>query len=1018
MVQIAFDVTGSESEAEFRCLGEPAQDAIIMTDPHGEVIYWNRAAERIFGYTAREMMGRNANMVLVAETDRARALAGSAGFAITGPGETAGTTLELMAMRKNGVEFPIAIALSGVRAGDGWNAIAIARDITEGRSVEAAIRASEEKYRDLVESTTDCIWQIDATGRYTYVSPVIRSLTGYEPAEIVGKTPFDLMAHVDVQPAASEFANIVAERAPFTQLEYTILTKAGAELVIETSGVPIYDGDGAFGGYRGIDRNITRRSLATRAMTYQSALLHAVADSAAELLGNSLIDDAVPKALEKVGKAVRAQRVVVLEVQPPPEESPSLVLRFAWHAADAPVIVDETSFSQDSPIGIETDPWFAPLAEGQHVTARLGTASGHIRDLFVCFGIRSILVVPLMVDGRYCGHVSFHDCRNERDWTVAEVDILKTLAGLIGTAMTRARYVKELSDASMIVEHSPSILYRIRGEPALPMIYVSHNISLLGHDPAELLRNPELYKSLIHPDEADRVRESMAKAVLPGSGSGVIEFRLRRHDGSYRWVHNRYNPIRDDTGRLIAIEGVLTDVTERKEAEEQILRLATTDALTGLANRTTFIERLRQAFAQTKRGAPGFAVLYLDLDRFKDINDTLGHLVGDRLLKVVADRLLVCTRETDLVARLGGDEFAILQEQLVDESGAGTLAEKMRSAIAAPHVFDGHQVHVTASVGISPYAAETSCPEDMLSQADLALYRAKDEGRDQYRFHSNDLDNEVRERTVLADDLRQALARNELTLHYQPQVELATGQIVGMEALVRWRHPTRGLLRPAEFIPTAERTGVIVALGNWVLDRACAQMHQWHQEGIAPGTIAVNLSPVQIKSGSELLENVRDTLAKWGIAPSELELDVTESMLARATFAQNDVLERLRQFGIRIAIDDFGTQYSSLDYLRTYHVSRLKIPRPMVDAAPDDLQVAAMIRAIIGIAQELDIEVIAQGVESEAQRAFLTSVAAKTRAQGYYYSEPVPADRAAGLLRDSLIRPHQLPNAPVSMPSA
>ena len=178
------------------------------------------------------------------------------------------------------------------------------------------------------------------------------------------------------------------------------------------------------------------------------------------------------------------------------------------------MIVDETSFSQDAPIGIETDPWFAPLAEGQHVTARLSTASGHIRDLFVCFGIRSILVVPLMVDGRYCGHVSFHDCRNERDWTVAEVDILKTLAGLIGTAMTRARYVKELSDASMIVEHSPSILYRIRGEPALPMIYVSHNISLLGHDPAELLRNPELYKSLIHPDEADRVRESMAQAVL------------------------------------------------------------------------------------------------------------------------------------------------------------------------------------------------------------------------------------------------------------------------------------------------------------------------------------------------------------------------------------------------------------------------------------------------------------------------------------------------------------------------
>ena len=823
------------------------------------------------------------------------------------------------------------------------------------------------------------------------------------------------MSPAEADSAASKFVNIAAERAPFTQLENTILTKAGTELVIETSGVPIYDDNGSFNGYRGIDRDVTHRALANKAMTYQSALLHAVAGSAAELLGNSLIDDAVPKALEKLGKAVHVQRVVVLEAQPPPEEYPSLVLRYTWQAADAPVIVDQTSFARDFPVGIELDPWFKPLAGGHHVTATFGTATGRIRDLFVCFGIRSILVVPLMVDGRYCGHVSFHDCRSEREWTVTEVDILTTLAGLIGTAMTRARYVKELSDASMIVEHSPSILYRLRGEPALPIVYVSHNISLLGHDPAELLRNPELYKSLIHPDEADYVRESMAQAVAPGNGSGVIEFRLRTNDGSYRWVHNRYNPIRDDAGRLIALEGVLTDVTERKEAEEQILRLATTDALTGLANRTTFIERLRQTFAQAKRGAPGFAVLYLDLDRFKDINDTLGHLIGDRLLRVVADRLRVCTRETDLVARLGGDEFAILQEQLVDESGAGTLAEKMRSTIAAPHVFDGHEVHVTASVGISPYADETSRPEDMLSQADLALYRAKDEGRDQYRFHSDDLDNEVRERTALADDLRKALARNELALHYQPQVELATGQIVGMEALVRWRHPIRGLLRPAEFIPTAERTGVIVALGNWVLDRACAQMHQWHQKGIAPGTIAVNLSPVQIKSGTELLENVADTLAKWGLSPSELELDVTESMLARATFAHNDVLERLRQFGIRIAIDDFGTQYSSLDYLRTYHVSRLKIPRPMVDAAPDNSQVAAMIRAIIGIAQELDIEVIAQGVESEAQRAFLTSVASKTRAQGYYYSEPVPADRATDLLRGCLIRPFQRPEAPVGI---
>ena len=363
MVQIALGMTAHpKARRNSANLVEHAQDAIIMTDPQGEVTYWNQAAERIFGYTAREMVGRNANMVLLAEADRARALAGCAGFAMTGQGEAVGTTLELDGTAQERRRVSHRDIVSGVRAGDGWNAIAIARDITERRPVEAAIRESEEKYRDLVESTTDCIWQIDATGRYTYVSPMIRALTGYEPAEIVGKTPFDVMALVDAQRAASEFANIAAKRAPFTQLEYTILTKAGTELVIETSGVPIYDDNGTFNGYRGIDRNITRRSLATKAMTYQSALLHAVADAAAELLGNSLIDDAVPKALEKVGKAVRAQRVVVMEPHPLPAEFPSLVVRYTWHADDAPVIVDQTSFSQDAPIGIELDPWFAPLA--------------------------------------------------------------------------------------------------------------------------------------------------------------------------------------------------------------------------------------------------------------------------------------------------------------------------------------------------------------------------------------------------------------------------------------------------------------------------------------------------------------------------------------------------------------------------------------------------------------------------------------------------------------------------------
>jgi len=293
----------------------------------------------------------------------------------------------------------------------------------------------------------------------------------------------------------------------------------------------------------------------------------------------------------------------------------------------------------------------------------------------------------------------------------------------------------------------------------------------------------------------------------------------------------------------------------------------------------------------------------------------------------------------------------------------------------------------------------------MLAQADLALYRAKEEGRDQYRFHSVDLDYQVRERVALADDLRKALDRDELELYYQPQVELASGEIVGMEALLRWNHPTRGLLGPADFVPIAEKTGSILALGEWVLDRACRQMKLWRDAGIAPPILAVNLAIAQLKSGRKLVENVVAMIARWGLVSTELELDVSESMLAHATLEQNDALERLRQIGVRIAVDDFGAQYSSLDCLKTFHVSRVKIPRSMIGSATKNPGDAAMVRAIIGIARELDIEVVAQGVETEDQRAFFASAAATAKAQGFYFSMAVQADRAADLLRRRRIQP-------------
>jgi diguanylate cyclase (GGDEF)-like protein/PAS domain S-box-containing protein len=352
---------------------------------------------------------------------------------------------------------------------------------------------------------------------------------------------------------------------------------------------------------------------------------------------------------------------------------------------------------------------------------------------------------------------------------------------------------RELSNANIIVQNSPVILYRLRGEPAFPLIYISHNITRLGHDPKALVAAPNWAQILIHPEDQAKVGEAAARILEKDAQGASIEFRLRAGDGTLRWVENRYVPVRDKEGRLIEVEGIIIDITERKAAEEKITLLARTDSLTGLANRSTFTERLWLAFAAAQRGALGFAIHYLDLDKFKPVNDTFGHPVGDALLQQVAGRLKGCTRESDLVARLGGDEFAILQGEMREVANAGVMAAKIQAAMALPFSINGNEINISVSIGISPYVSGNAGADTMLVQADLALYRSKDEGRNQYHFHSVDLDREVLDRMTLAGEIKRAIDQSEFELEYQPQVELATQNIVGMEALVRWNHPTRGL---------------------------------------------------------------------------------------------------------------------------------------------------------------------------------------------------------------------------------
>jgi len=732
------------------------------------------------------------------------------------------------------------------------------------------------------------------------------------------------------------------------------------------------------------------------------AILAAVGFAASEFLRASAWEECIRAVLGRLGQAARVSRVYVFQNHTDPRGAPVFSQRFEWTAEGASPQIDNPK--------LQGLPWGGAFRRWRDILAADGVVHGHVRDfqeeersLLEEQDIHSIAVVPIAVGDDWWGFLGFDDCLAERDWSQAEINALRAAAGTLGSAIARKRTELALRQAEVkyrsLVEQIPAIVYIAGVGETGDWMYVSPQIErILGYTPAEWLAHPAPFSSLLHP--ADRERVLAEEAYSGATGEPLrSEFRMVARDGRRVWIRDEAHLVEDDAGRPLLWQGLMSDITDLKKAEEQVAFLAYHDKLTRLPNRAMFEELLDLALARAKRKDLAAAVLFMDLDNFKLVNDSLGHEAGDELLQQAGARLREALRETDVVARQGGDEFLVLLSDL--ERGPQTarpdtetsviaseeVAERIHELLKRPFAIGGTEFYITASIGISLFPFDGDDGKSLLKNADAAMYRSKRSAPGTSTVFSKDSVDPL-SRLSLATRLRRAVERKEWMLHYQPIVDLSDGHLVSVEALLRWQDPTTGIVPPGEFIPLAEEMGLIESIGDWVLEEVCRQSQAWRREGLMI-EVSFNLSPRQLWQGN-LVNKIIGHLKWMRINPRQVLVEITESTAMIDPDRTMRILEQLHSAGLRLAIDDFGTGYSSLSRLKQMPVDILKIDRSFVRDIPSDRHAMSMVKAIIQLARGLGMVPLAEGIETEEQWRFLAQSGC-VMGQGFHFSRPVPA---------------------------
>ncbi len=971
------DAAVRQADARTRAMLDAALDGVIMIDHTGAIIEFNPAAEHIFGYAREAVVGRQMVDLIVPLSYRGAHSAGFQRYLASGESTVLGKRIEIRAMRADGSEFPLELSIAAVDVGGEPVFTAYARDISDQHRREAALRESEA----IVKSSFDAVIGRTVDGIVTSWNPAAERVFGYSAEEIIGRSvsmllPSELRSELGHLNETLRVGDVVE---PF---EAVRVRKGGQRIHAESTLAPIVSASGEIIGISSIARDITERKRSQALAAEQAELLELMATGAA--LPQVL--DRLVRFVEKHGEDVIASILLL--------DRDGLHLR---HGA-APSLPPSYCEAID---GVAIGPGVGSCGTAAYLRERVCVSDiatdplwSEYRELALNAGLGACWSTPVLAtDGGLLGTFALY-YREPRDCGERDIDLVELATHLAGIAIERARSEEAARDS----EERYRDLFENANEP-IGTVTMDDEIAevnraferVLGYTRDELIGTN--LAEYLTPGGLAVARQATARKVSGEVKGTTFEQEFVAKDG-YLVILEVSSRVIEEGGRPVGVQGICRDITARKQAEVELRRLSELnrhlslhDSLTGLPNRASFRERVEHAIGLGGEVGSQLAVMLLDLDRFKEINDTLGHHYGDLLLVELARRLESVMRRGDTVARLGGDEFGILVPNLADSTKdlERTLG-RILAALERPFQVDGLPLYIEASIGVARYPADGGDVDLLLQRADVAMYLAKDSGTP-HAIYTAELDHHNTASLTLLSELPRAIRDRELVLYYQPKLDVASGKLAGVEALVRWQHPTRGLIPPDEFIPAAEKTGLIQSLTRYVLAEALGQVARWQQDG-EQIAVAVNLSMRNLHDPT-LPDQVARLLRTWGLPGERLTFEITESAIVSDPLGTKAVIHQLKQLGVGIAIDDFGTGYTSLAYLARLPITQLKVDRSFVLNMDSDSHDAAIVRSIITLGHDLKLEVVAEGVETDAAYSRLALLGCDV-IQGYWLSRPLP----------------------------